>query len=248
VTDECPAPAGHSIKHLDRRRRELERSAVDDVLSFRDPDECCFDVNAPVGRREGGEAPHRLLQLTFTPDAVAASGLVPRDCHVHEPLEKVPLGELRGAPRDLELLVRLEVPTLPDQLEATLERVSGHILNLPPLVAVEEGCYRHRVATILLVGVDLFFRGKLDVLLQGHHLVTTDTIAEPELVIADISRVEPEEVAETYPDIPIVGFSSHTDTAGLRRAHAAGFDQVLAKSALQERAAEVIEELLAPVE
>jgi hypothetical protein len=104
------------------------------------------------------------------------------------------------------------------------------------------------VATILLVGVDLFFRGKLDVLLAGHHLVTTDTIAEPELVVADISRVEPEEVADTFPDIPIVGFSSHTDTAGLRRAHAAGFDQVLAKSALQERGAEVIEELLAPVE
>ena len=104
------------------------------------------------------------------------------------------------------------------------------------------------MATILLVGVDLFFRGKLDVLLAGHHLVTTDTIEEPELVIADVSRVEPEEVADTYPDVPIVGFSNHTDTAGLRRAHAAGFDQVLAKSALQERAPEVIEELLAPVE
>ena len=104
------------------------------------------------------------------------------------------------------------------------------------------------MATILLVGVDLFFRGKLDGLLPGHRLVTTDTIAEPEIVIADISRVEPEEVADTWPDIPIVGFTSHTDTAGLRRAHAAGFDQVLAKSALQERAPEVIGELLAPVE
>jgi hypothetical protein len=104
------------------------------------------------------------------------------------------------------------------------------------------------VATILLVGVDLFFRGKLDALLPGHHFVTVDTIAEPELVIADISRIEPEDVADTYPDIPIVGFSSHTDTAGLRRAHAAGFDQVLAKSALQERGSEVIQELLAPVE
>ena len=104
------------------------------------------------------------------------------------------------------------------------------------------------VATILLVGVDLFFRGKLDVLLPDHHLVTADTIAEPELVVADISRIEPEEVADTWPDIPIVGFSSHTDTAGLRRAHAAGFDQVLAKSALQERCAEVIQELLTPVE
>lgn len=104
------------------------------------------------------------------------------------------------------------------------------------------------MATILLVGVDLFFRGKLDALLAEHRLVTTDTIAEPDLVIADISRVEPEEVADTYPEIPIVGFSSHTDTAGLRLAHEAGFDQVLAKSALQERVGELIGELLTPVE
>jgi DNA-binding NarL/FixJ family response regulator len=104
------------------------------------------------------------------------------------------------------------------------------------------------VATILLAGVDLFFRGKLDVLLPGHQLVTTDTAEAPELVIADISRVEPDEVADAYPDIPIVGFTSHTDTAGLRRAHEAGFDQVLAKSALVERAPGVIDELLSPVE
>jgi DNA-binding NarL/FixJ family response regulator len=104
------------------------------------------------------------------------------------------------------------------------------------------------VATILLVGVDLFFRGKLDALLPGHHLVTTDTIAEPELVIADISRIDPDEVADTYPDIPIVGFTNHTDTSGLRAAHAAGFDQVVAKSALVERARELIDSLLASVE
>ena len=51
-----------------------------------------------------------------------------------------------------------------------------------------------------------------------------------------------------YPDVPILGFTNHTDTAGLRRAHAAGFDQVVAKSALFERAPEVIGELLASVE
>ena len=105
-----------------------------------------------------------------------------------------------------------------------------------------------RVPTILLVGVDLFFRGKLDVLLSGHQLVTTDTVETPEIVIADISRVEPDEVADAYPDIPIVGFTSHTDTAGLRRAHEAGFDQVLAKSALEERVPLLIDELVSPVE
>jgi hypothetical protein len=104
------------------------------------------------------------------------------------------------------------------------------------------------VATILLAGVDLFFRGKLEALLPGHHFVTVDNVDEPELVICDISRIDPDEIADTYPDIPIVGFTSHADTAGLRRAHAAGFDQVVVKAALQERAPQLIEELLASVE
>jgi DNA-binding NarL/FixJ family response regulator len=100
------------------------------------------------------------------------------------------------------------------------------------------------VATVLLVGVDLFFRGKLEGILQGHHLVTTDSIDPPDIVIADIARIDPDEVADTYPDVPIVGYSNHTDTAGLRAAHTAGFDQVLAKSALVERAPQVVEELV----
>jgi hypothetical protein len=104
------------------------------------------------------------------------------------------------------------------------------------------------VATILLCGVDVFFRGKLETLLPGHHLVTTDSADWPDLVIADIARIDPDEVVDAYPDVPILGFGGHTDTAGLRRAHAAGFDQVLVKNALQERVAEVVEELTAPVE
>ncbi|TMK70438.1 MAG: hypothetical protein E6G50_08670 [Actinobacteria bacterium] len=104
------------------------------------------------------------------------------------------------------------------------------------------------MATILLCGVDTFFRGKLEVILPAHHLVTTDSADWPDLVIADISRVDPEEVADAYPDVPILGFGGHTDTAGLRRAHAAGFDQVIVKNALQERAAQLVEELTASVE
>jgi DNA-binding NarL/FixJ family response regulator len=101
------------------------------------------------------------------------------------------------------------------------------------------------VATILLVGVDLFFRTKLEGLLPGHRLVTTDSVDAPDLVIADISRVEPEDVVDTWLDVPIVGFTNHTDRAGLRRAHTAGFDQVIVKSALVERAAEIVSELIA---
>jgi hypothetical protein len=99
------------------------------------------------------------------------------------------------------------------------------------------------VATILLVGVDLFFRSKLEGLLQAHRCVTSESVAEPDLVIADISRVEPEEVVEAWPDVPIMGFTNHTDRVGLQRAHTAGFDQVVAKSALVERAPALVEEL-----
>jgi DNA-binding NarL/FixJ family response regulator len=99
------------------------------------------------------------------------------------------------------------------------------------------------VATILLAGVDLYFRGKLEALLPRHHLVTSDSADRPDLVIADVARIEPEEVADAFPDIPILGFTNHTDTSGLRRAHSAGFDQVVVKSALAERAPQLVEEL-----
>ena len=104
------------------------------------------------------------------------------------------------------------------------------------------------MATILLCGVDLFFRGKLDALLPEHRLITVDGVGSPDLVIVDIARVDPDEVADTYPDVPILGFTNHTDTAGLRAAHAAGFDQVVVKSALAERGRELVEELTASVE
>ena len=99
------------------------------------------------------------------------------------------------------------------------------------------------MATILLVGVDLFFRGKLEALLPDHRLVTTDSVDPPDLVITDIARVDPEEVVDEWPEVPIVGFTNHTDRSGLQRAHTAGFDQVIVKSALVERAPEVVAEL-----
>jgi DNA-binding NarL/FixJ family response regulator len=100
------------------------------------------------------------------------------------------------------------------------------------------------MATVLLVGVDLFFRGKLEGLLPAHRLVTSDSVADVDLVICDISRVDADDVAESWPDVPIVGYSNHTDTQGLRRAHAAGFDQVIVKSALVERASSLVAELV----
>ena len=104
------------------------------------------------------------------------------------------------------------------------------------------------MATILLCGVDLYFRAKLEAALPRYRVVTSDNVDEPDLVIADVSRVEPDEVADAYPDIPLLGFTNHKDTAGLRAAHTAGFDQVVAKSALVERTEELVGRLLASVE
>ena len=81
-----------------------------------------------------------------------------------------------------------------------------------------------------------------------HRFQTADGVEPPDLVIADIARIEPLDVADTYPVVPILGYTNHTDTAGLRGAHAAGFDRVVAKSALFERTRELIEELLSAVE
>src|SRR5579884_1374650 len=104
------------------------------------------------------------------------------------------------------------------------------------------------MATILLLGVDLFLRGKLEGLLVDHRFITVEGIDPPDLVIADIARVDPDDVADTFPEVPLLGFTNHTDTAGLRQAYAAGFDQVIVKSALFERTEELIQGLLASVE
>ena len=104
------------------------------------------------------------------------------------------------------------------------------------------------MATILLAGVDLFIRSKLETSLPGHHLVTTESVDPPDLVIADVARLDPYDVADEYPDVPLLGFTNHKDTAGLRRANEAGFDQVVAKSALDERAQQLIDDLLASLD
>jgi hypothetical protein len=232
---------GHAFVRSDEPQRdEVQVTRAQLVRSSFDLPEQQRDVDTAVYGDERPEPSRRLLQLPLAADSPPASGLVPRDDEVHEALEEVALRGLRRAPRELELLVRVEVPPGADQLETARElcllRRVCHPATLP--------C----VATILLCGVDLFFRGKLDALLPGHHLITVDSADEPEMVIVDIARVDPDEVADTYPDVPILGYTNHTDTAGLRAANAAGFDHVVVKSALVERVQDLVEELTASVE
>jgi hypothetical protein len=183
------------------------------------------------------ETAGRLLELPLAARPVATLRVKPRDCDVHEPLEEVALRLGCVPPFVLELLVRLEVRARADQLEPFGE---PHALDYRPPALLLSG----PVATILLVGVDLFFRGKLEALLPGHRFVTSDSVHPPDLVFADIARVDAVEVVDAWPDIPIVGFTNHKDTSGLQRAHGAGFDQVIVKSALVERAPELVAELV----
>src|SRR5207237_9547670 len=60
------------------------------------------------------------------------------------------------------------------------------------------------MATILLCGVDLFVRGKLEALLPGHRFQTSEGVDRPDLVIADIARVDAVDVADSYPEVPIL--------------------------------------------
>jgi hypothetical protein len=192
------------------------------------------DVDAAVRRRVRAEAPRRLLELPLAADTAAAPGLVPRHRDVDEPLEEIALVGRGRPPRVFQRLVRGEVLAGPQQLQPLCERRLHRYFPI--------------MATILLAGVDLFMRGKLDALLPGHHLVTTDSAYLPDLVICDIARIDPEEVADAFPEIPILGYTNHTDTSGLRAANAAGFDQVIVKSALVERAPQLVDELTASLE
>ena len=193
-----------------------------------------------MGGRVGSEPTCGLVELPLTSRPVPAPSLVPRHRDVNQSLEEVALLRRRGPPGLLERLVRGEVLAAVDEIDPALEIREQRVFSHPPW-------YAHPVvATILVAGVDVYFRGKLDALLGGRHkLVTTDSVDSPDLVIVDIARVDPEEVAEEYPDIPILGFTNHTDTAGLRAAHAAGFDRVVVRSALAERAPQLVDELVA---
>ena len=223
----CHADSNFSVFDLDVIRPQLDRE-IELVLAR------SHVVLPPVP----GAGEHAALQLALAERALEMHAV---RLHGVEAAVAVRQRELFLASLDAEDAAGRNVLDSSDGDEAVFHAgdptkgLSGHARARYPFV----------VATILLCGVDVYFRGKLEALLHGHHFVTTDSADWPDLVIADISRVDPMDVADSYPEIPILGFGGHTDTAGLRRAHEAGFDQVLVKNALQERAAQVVDELIA---
>ena len=188
--------------------------------------------------RVRAEAPRRLLQLARRAGRVAARRVVPRDRDVDEPLEEVPLG-LRGvAPFVLQRLVGVEPSLVAHQPDSLLQRHRPG--SSRPGTVVYRGPCRPSCSSGSTSCSARSSRGCS----HGYRLVTSDSADAPDLVICDISRVEAEDVADAWPEMPILGFTNHTDTHGLQRAHAAGFDQVIVKSALVERARQVVDELV----
>jgi len=103
------------------------------------------------------------------------------------------------------------------------------------------------MATVMLVGVDLFVRSKLEAALAGNTVFSGEGALPPDVVIADIGRGDPVEIVERFPGVRLIGFTNHTNTEALRAAHAAGFDRVIVKSALFARVGELIAAVVPPV-
>jgi hypothetical protein len=114
--------------HVDRAESELAGRHPES--RSRDLGEDAVDVDVAMGGAVGLEAARGLLELPLTTGLVVARRMVPGDGHVDEALEKVALGRRRLPPLVLELLVRLEVRTRPDQLQPSLE-THGAIIGVP---------------------------------------------------------------------------------------------------------------------
>ena len=75
--------------------------------------------------------------------------------------------------------------------------------------------------------------------------MTKDKVHEHYLVISYEARFDQYDISYTYTDVPLLVFTNHKYTPGLKRENEAGFYQVVAKSALDERAPELIDGLIA---
>src|SRR4051794_40223149 len=98
-----------------------------------------------------------------------------------------------------------------------------------------------RVARVAVVVPDLLFGSRVQggVEAAGHELVPAE--ADPELVIADVEVVDPNDV----PGPRRLGFYPHVQPELKRRAEAAGFDMVVPRSRIARELPELLEKVLA---
>jgi hypothetical protein len=66
----------------------------------------------------------------------------------------------------------------------------------------------------------------------------------PDVCICDVERIEPEAAVAALRPARLLGFGSHEQPDALRAARRAGFDRVVARSAIAERLAALVDELM----
>lgn len=100
------------------------------------------------------------------------------------------------------------------------------------------------MATVALADVDLFFRAKIEAMLDvsGHRLAAAGDPVD--LVVADVNRCDPAAVVAAAGEIPVLGFGRHTDAGLLRDARRAGFAKVVPRSVLATRLGDLVCDLV----
>ena len=68
--------------------------------------------------------------------------------------------------------------------------------------------------------------------------------ATPDVCICDVERVDPARSVADLRPAKLLGFGSHEQPEALRAARRAGFDRVVARSAIAERCAALVDELM----
>ena len=115
---------------------------------------------------------------------------------------------------------------------------------------------------ILAAAADLFFAAKIKGAADGVGVsvrfakscagaLAQARAEKPSLVLIDLhaTQCEPLALAEAFKsdaelrDIPLLGFFSHVQTALMHQARAAGYDQVLPRSAFVKRLPEILQEI-----
>jgi hypothetical protein len=107
------------------------------------------------------------------------------------------------------------------------------------------------MASVVVVGADLilFSRIEAQLVARGHDVrraraVDASASAGADLAICDAENVDPADAVARLRPAQLLAFGSHEQPDALRRARQAGFDRVVARSAVAERLPELVADLL----
>ena len=107
------------------------------------------------------------------------------------------------------------------------------------------------MARIVAIVPDLMFGSRIDATLgaAGHEVTVLPSLealeadgAEPELMIADLAELDPEQFGGRAE--PVLAFHAHTDVEVRRRAEEAGLDLIVPRSRMAREMPDLVDSLL----